>query len=141
MNLIGMKKEIERLDSLMNSGVSEFLALYGRRRIGKTFLIREYFKSHIVLDFSGAFEVEYDLQLDNFFSEYTRHTKNRREQELPKNWRIAFNYIADYLRKDHPAYGYSRIDIQSAFHFIHTLFLDSRKEDIKCRSKPCMAGR
>lgn len=97
MELVGREKEIEKLHGLMNSGSPEFLALYGRRRIGKTFLIREYFKSHIVLDFSGAFEVEYDLQLDNFYSEYTRCTKNKREQIPPKNWRIAFNYISDYL--------------------------------------------
>jgi len=97
MELVGREKEIEKLNSLMNSRLPEFLALYGRRRIGKTFLIREYFKSHIVLGFSGAFEVEYDLQLDNFFSEYTRWTKNKKEQTPPENWRTAFNYISDYL--------------------------------------------
>ena len=97
MDLVGRVKEIKKLDGLMISGEPEFLAVYGRRRIGKTFLIREYFKSHIVLDFSGAFEAEYDLQLDNFFSEYTRLTKNKREQIPPKNWRTAFNYISDYL--------------------------------------------
>jgi hypothetical protein len=97
MDIVGREKEIEKLNGLMNSGAPEFLAVYGRRRIGKTFLIREYFKSSIVLDFSGAFEAEYDLQLDNFFSEYTRWTKNKREQIPPKNWRTVFNYIADYL--------------------------------------------
>ena len=97
MDVVGRKKELEKLDSLMISGEPEFLAIYGRRRIGKTFLIREYFKSHIVLDFSGAFEAEYDLQLDNFFSEYTRCTKNKREQIPPENWRTVFNYISDYL--------------------------------------------
>ena len=41
-NIFGRKKEKEQLDRLMNSGKSEFIAVYGRRRIGKTYLIHEY---------------------------------------------------------------------------------------------------
>ena len=39
--IIGRKKEIQKLDSIVQSKKSEFLAVYGRRRVGKTFLIRE----------------------------------------------------------------------------------------------------
>ena len=97
MELVGREKEIIKFKKIMNSGGAEFIAVYGRRRIGKTFLIREFFGSHFVLDFSGAFEVEYDLQLDNFFSEYSRWTVNKREQIPPKDWTTAFKYITDYL--------------------------------------------
>ena len=38
-NLIGRKKEIEELSELYNSNKAEFVAIYGRRRIGKTFLV------------------------------------------------------------------------------------------------------
>ena len=41
--LIGRKKELETLKSLLNSNKSEFIAVYGRRRVGKTFLIRSAF--------------------------------------------------------------------------------------------------
>jgi len=97
LQILGREAEISRFDKVMNSGVPEFLAMYGRRRVGKTFLIREYFKSHMVLDFSGAFEVEYDLQIDNFYTEYTRWTKGKREDTPPQNWTEAFKYITNYL--------------------------------------------
>lgn len=41
--LAGRTREIEKLNKLAQSPKSEFLAVYGRRRVGKTFLIREYF--------------------------------------------------------------------------------------------------
>ena len=42
--LIGRKKEREQLLSLLESDKSEFVAVYGRRRVGKTYLIREVFE-------------------------------------------------------------------------------------------------
>ena len=41
--LIGREKEIKTLQQAYHSEYSEFVAVYGRRRIGKTFLIREAF--------------------------------------------------------------------------------------------------
>ena len=41
--LIGREKETAALKNVMESGRSELVAVYGRRRIGKTFLIRETF--------------------------------------------------------------------------------------------------
>ena len=43
MTIIGREKEKAALKAYSESGVPEFLVVYGRRRIGKTFLIREYF--------------------------------------------------------------------------------------------------
>jgi AAA+ ATPase superfamily predicted ATPase len=45
MELVGRGREIKILEQLFNSNKPEFLALYGRRRVGKTFLIRQFFKS------------------------------------------------------------------------------------------------
>ena len=39
--MIGRDKEIQALRSAMDSDKSEFVALYGRRRVGKTFLVSE----------------------------------------------------------------------------------------------------
>ena len=44
--LIGRENEIATLHGLMSSDESQFVAVYGRRRVGKTFLIREAYKSH-----------------------------------------------------------------------------------------------
>lgn len=43
MNLIGRIKEQEYLLSMVESNRAEFLAIYGRRRIGKTYLIKQFF--------------------------------------------------------------------------------------------------
>ena len=43
MKIVGREKEQAALRQYHDSGAPEFLALYGRRRVGKTFLIREYF--------------------------------------------------------------------------------------------------
>ena len=43
--LIGRKPEIKRLEKIYRSKEAEFVVLYGRRRIGKTFLIRKFFES------------------------------------------------------------------------------------------------
>lgn len=96
-NIIGRKKELEILDKLLVSNTADFVALYGRRRVGKTFLIREYLKSYTVFSFSGTFEVALHVQLNNFFDEYIRSTKGQKETTPPKNWSKAFSYLTDYL--------------------------------------------
>jgi len=42
-NIIGRKKELEQLSSVLDSNRAELVAVYGRRRIGKTFLVKEFF--------------------------------------------------------------------------------------------------
>lgn len=53
MNIIGRKQEIKELLSLEESGKSELVALYGRRRVGKTYLINELFQDRIVFKHTG----------------------------------------------------------------------------------------
>jgi len=95
--IIGRAKELALLDKIMDSDRAEFLAIYGRRRVGKTYLISEYLKEHIVFSFSGSFEQPTKLQLGNFFREYIRFTKGQQENTAPKDWSTAFSYLTDYL--------------------------------------------
>ena len=95
--IIGRAREILILDKLLASEKPEFLAIYGRRRVGKTFLIREYFKQDIVFEFTGAFKVGGKIQLNNCFREYLRITGGKKETNPPKDWHSAFTYLADYL--------------------------------------------
>jgi len=53
MNLIGRKNEISILQNALKSNKPELIAVYGRRRIGKTFLIRNVYKNYIQFEFSG----------------------------------------------------------------------------------------
>lgn len=40
-NIVGREIEIEKLENYIASRKSEFVAIYGRRRVGKTFLVKE----------------------------------------------------------------------------------------------------
>lgn len=57
-NIVGRLFEKEKLNEALNTQRSELIAIYGRRRIGKTYLIREYYSKNIVFSFSGLRNVE-----------------------------------------------------------------------------------
>lgn len=98
MNVIGRNKEKRKLDEISQSGKPEFLVLFGRRRVGKTFLIREYLSKNIVFDFTGTLGANLEIQLQNFFNVYLQYTKGQKETTVPGNWPMAFQYLANYLR-------------------------------------------
>ena len=52
--LIGREKEKQVLQNALNEEYSQFIAVYGRRRVGKTFLIRETFENRFDFQFTGA---------------------------------------------------------------------------------------
>ena len=64
--IIGRKNEIKLLNEYYNSGRAEFIAVYGRRRIGKTFLVRSIFKDKMAFEMSGSINATADTQLTNF---------------------------------------------------------------------------
>jgi uncharacterized protein len=72
--------------------------VYGRRRVGKTFLIREYFKKELVFEIAGLFHGTTNNQLQNFTKELNaRNTKTN--FDVPKNWLAAFALLENYLNK------------------------------------------
>jgi AAA+ ATPase superfamily predicted ATPase len=97
--LLGRETEIRKLNKLLEKGNPDFLAVYGRRRVGKTFLIRQHLKSNIVFDYTGKKEGSLKEQLQNFFEEYLKRTKGKAEKKVPKTWQDAFMYLANYLVK------------------------------------------
>ena len=54
--IVGGKDEIAQIEQYDKSGKAEFIAVYGRRRVGKTFLIRQYFKNRFAFDMTGVME-------------------------------------------------------------------------------------
>lgn len=99
--LIGRTKECKRLDECMNSDRAELIIVYGRRRVGKTYLINEYFHNSFSFKITGTFGKGREVQLENFASELKR--KTRKKQVVLNTWRQAFEELRDYLeslRKD-----------------------------------------
>ena len=60
--VIGREEEIAILNDKFVSSKSEFVALYGRRRIGKTFLIRNVFEGKFTLRLTGMAQVSLQKQ-------------------------------------------------------------------------------
>ena len=52
--MVGRIEEIRQLEKLYSSGRSEFVAVYGRRRVGKTYLVKEVFKDRLVFWHTGV---------------------------------------------------------------------------------------
>ncbi len=99
IKLVGREYEIEKLNSLLTPGQPDFLAVYGRRRVGKTFLIRQHLKDNIVFDFTGTKTGKTEQQLINFCDEYIKRTKNKKLKQPPSSWHEAFSWLAAYLTK------------------------------------------
>lgn len=94
--IVGRKQEIEKLDRITQSKKSEFLAVYGRRRVGKTFLIREYFEYTFDFQISGLANANTQQQLFNFDTALANQSTLFFE-EASANWLIAFNRLAQHL--------------------------------------------
>ena len=103
MRIIGRELEQEVLRRCYESGRPEFLAVYGRRRVGKTFLIREYFSKDIVFTFTGSEKASMARQLSNFTELLRDH--GVQVQGTVGDWYEAFRYLkkiisdADVSRK------------------------------------------
>ena len=54
-SIIGRNEEIKKLERLLRSSKSEFVAIYGRRRVGKSYLVEEVYKDKITLCGIGSF--------------------------------------------------------------------------------------
>jgi len=92
MQLIGRIAEQKILKDLLESDQAEFLAIYGRRRIGKTFLIREYFRDKKVVFFNstGAMEGSMAEQIEHFIEEVSRVFYNGIQLKNGRNWDEVF---------------------------------------------------
>jgi len=93
--LIGREKERRLLLSLLDSDKSEFVAIYGRRRVGKTYLVRETFNYRFVFQHSGLPDATTQEQLEEFAHSLT--TAGARRVKTPKNWQEAFFALQQYL--------------------------------------------
>lgn len=92
--IVGRKEECELLLRALRSPRAELVAVFGRRRIGKTFLIRNLYKEHIVLEWSGMYRGTLKDQLRNF---HAALPARRRKLPVPADWMEAFAQLARHL--------------------------------------------
>ena len=99
-NLTARQEEIHRLDRCMQETNAQLIILYGRRRVGKTYLINEYFDGRFDFKITGAHKERREVQLRNFAEELSSQTMQ--DQEVPADWIAAFRILRKYL-SDLPA--------------------------------------
>lgn len=94
--MIGRKKELVALREYISSDRSEFIAVYGRRRVGKTFLVRQMAADNFAFYVTGMDNARMKEQLTNFGIALQRY-KGSTSLSVPENWILAFYELARYL--------------------------------------------
>jgi hypothetical protein len=94
--IIGRDEEKAVLQSVLESREAELVAIYGRRRVGKTFLIRNFFAKEIIFEFSGIHHATLEEQLAGFSETLTAAMKTP-ALESPSTWRQAFRMLETWL--------------------------------------------
>lgn len=103
MNLTGRKAETEILRKALNSPEAEMISIIGRRRVGKTFLVRTVYQGQIDFEITGIQKATGSEQLRNFANQLKTFAPNLLLAKPPVDWLEAFFLLIEYLRqKDKP---------------------------------------
>jgi len=94
--LIGREKEQRILADAYQSMESKFIAVYGRRRVGKTYLIRESLNSRFTFQHTGYYGGKLTDELFEFCASLREH--GLKDFAKPHNWLEAFELLKDLIR-------------------------------------------
>jgi uncharacterized protein len=97
--LIGRKEEQTLLYEALASERAEMVAVFGRRRVGKTFLIKQTYQNHIAFELTGLQSSNNEEQLQNFSNQLEIFSQSLMPIKTPTNWLDAFFMLAKYLEK------------------------------------------
>jgi uncharacterized protein len=92
---IGREEEKNILLRAYNHREARFVAIFGRRRVGKTYLIRQVFEEKITFYMTGLSNVNSKQQILNFHTAMQRQGGNF--PTVPENWFFAFQHLIDFL--------------------------------------------
>lgn len=103
LDIVGRSKEKALLHEVLGSPDPAFIAVYGRRRIGKTFLIRNFFKDKgVYFQLTGIYNANSATQLRHFSVEMADRFHKGKPQPTPKNWTEAFITLRQEIDKVPP---------------------------------------
>lgn len=95
--IAGRNKQVELMRNLLNKKKSDFIAVTGRRRIGKTYLIDEVYKDNLCLRITGIQDATMEEQIINFVNKITEYARISITQ-TPQNWQQVFFLLKEYLK-------------------------------------------
>ena len=96
--IIGRLKEQEQMAISLQSNHAEFVVVYGRRRIGKTFLVKEYFKEQFSFYSTGVLSRKSKDELMAFYQSLKRYGYTG--GKCPKSWFDAFEVLRNLIEND-----------------------------------------
>ena len=100
--MVGRKYEVDILKDLLKTNESEFLTIIGRRRVGKTYLIREVYREEIIFEFVGMQNSNQEKQLSNFQYALLRYFPDHvNTHKSLSSWLEAFQTLI-FLIECHP---------------------------------------
>lgn len=97
--IIGRVHERSVLDQALNSPQAELIAVYGRRRVGKTYLIREHYQGSLCFEASGLHQEPLARQLANFGMQIRQWFPDFPVATIPTSWLEAFDLLRAILEK------------------------------------------
>lgn len=97
--LIGRKEEQQILLNALASREAEMVAVFGRRRVGKTFLIKQVYQHHLVFELTGLQHATNADQLQNFSLQLTERMQSPVPIKVPANWLEAFFLLSKFLKE------------------------------------------
>ena len=95
--IAGRQDEIAILNKALASDEAEFIAVYGRRRVGKTYLVKAFFHDHICFEMVGIFNAELKEQLSNFARSLGKASGAGIIPQTPASWQEAFSQLHVWL--------------------------------------------
>lgn len=95
--IIGREAEQRELEDALGSGRPELIAVYGRRRVGKTYLVRAYFAVQLCFELTGMRDAPVRRQLDAFA--HAMQTATGYQHREPRDWFDAFQELIRYLEE------------------------------------------
>lgn len=97
--MVGRIDEVKILQDLLQSPKAEMLAIYGRRRVGKTYLIKNVYQPNISFEFTGTQNATLSNQLFKFTEKLKEYFGQSEEIKTPKTWYEAFYQLKTCLSK------------------------------------------
>lgn len=117
--IIGRETEQQRLLEASRSKEPELVALYGRRRVGKTFLVRELFRDSLAFELTGLHQESMKRQLESFANALRSHFPKARFS-IPSSWLDAFESLRIMISEEPPKRKRKRVLFFDEFPWLET---------------------
>jgi len=96
--MIGRNEQSSAMKDAIKANHSSFIAITGRRRVGKTYLIRQVFEKNICFSMTGIQNATLQTQINHFIQKLKEHHKNKLSVGKIINWQEAFILLKKHLQ-------------------------------------------